>query len=247
MTFSAFGTLRAIAACCLCVAIAFASPATALSQDGPPKPVMDLKPGVFKYKIRMEIDGKVVPADLTHTIKAQAGAWVVFDTLKMINFTAVDSEVVERKTLLSRSRTYRDPTTSVDLSYAGRMVKGTVTNKGETRAVNLDMGGLPFANGPSGQDAVAALPLAQGYSSEFPNFSYVRQEVAQQQIRVLGSDTVTVPAGTFDTWKVLTISADGGSGDTAALWIDKKSRRVVKMASTLLGRNEMTATIELTK
>jgi hypothetical protein len=239
---------RAFARWSLGVALAIAAPSVAMAQsDDPPKPVVDLKPGTSNYKTRLEINGRVVPMELTHTVKAQNGAWLVTDMLKMANYTAVDSGIIEKKTLISRTRIFHDPNTTVNMQFSGRTATGTITNKGQTRPISLDMGGVLFGDGPGGQDVIAALPLANGYSAEFRNFKYETLQVAQQQLRVLGADTVTVPAGTFDTWKVLVISADGGPGDTAALWIDKKSRRVVKFASTLLGRNEMIATAELTK
>jgi len=185
--------------------------------------------------------------ELTHTVKAQGGTWIVTDELRFANYTAIDSGIVERKTLVSRSRTFHDPTTAVDMRFAGRTATGTITSKGQVQPIYIDMGGALFADGPGGQDVIAALPLANGYTADFRNFKYDTRQIAQQQLRVLGTDTVTVPAGTFNTWKVLIISADGGPGDTAAIWVDKASRRVVKIASTLLGRNEMIATAELTK
>jgi hypothetical protein len=230
------------------VVLTLALPVTGLAQtDDLPKPVVDLKPGRFNYKTRMEINGRVVPMDLTHTVKSQGSTWVITDSLKFAGYTAVDSGIIEKKTLISRSRTFHDPTTSVDMRFAGRNATGTITTKGQTQPISINIGGVLFADGPGGQDVISALPLANGYSTEFLNFKYETQQIAQQQLRVLGADSVTVPAGTFDTWKVLIISADGGPGDTAAMWIDKKSRRVVKIASTLLGRNEMIVTAELTK
>jgi hypothetical protein len=127
------------------------------------------------------------------------------------------------------------------------MATGTITTRGQTKPVYIDMHGVLFADGPGAQDAIAALPLGRGYNAEFLNFDTETQEVSQLQLRVLGSEIVTVPAGRFNTWKVLTTSANGGPGQTAAYWIDKKSRRVVKFATTLLEQNEDLATAELTK
>jgi hypothetical protein len=223
------------------------SRAASAQDDEAPKPVVDLKPGTANYDAHFEINGRLVPLEYTRTIKAQGGAWLVVETVKMASYTAIDSALVARKTLIPRRRVFRDPTAAVDLQFVGRRVSGTIVSKGQTVPIDADMGGVPFADGPAGPDAVAALPLAQGYTTEFRTFDANTRQVSPVQLRVLGSDTVTVPAGTFSTWKVLTVAADGGAGETAAMWIDKKSRRVVKMATTLLGRNEMVATLELTR
>jgi hypothetical protein len=45
-------------------------------------------------------------------------------------------------------------------------------------------------------------------------------------------ESVTVPAGTFDAYKVEVTSADGGS-DKETLWIAKDSRKPVKTTAVL--------------
>ena len=50
-----------------------------------------------------------------------------------------------------------------------------------------------------------------------------KQKVKLMQLRVAGSETVTVPAGTFDAFKVELSSADGGP-DKSTVWIAKDTR-----------------------
>ena len=91
------------------VAILLAAPQAASAQSNDiPKPAVDLKPGTSNYRTRLEIDGQVVPMELTHTVKAQGGTWIVTDELRFANYTAIDSGIIERKTLVSRSRTFHD-------------------------------------------------------------------------------------------------------------------------------------------
>jgi hypothetical protein len=212
-----------------------------------PKPVAAPTPGTSIYKAQLEIDGKLVPLDLARTVKLVKGAWVITEVTTMSNYIAIDSTFLDKKTLIPLRRVMRDPTLSLELRFIGNMATGTITTRGQTKPVYIDMHGVLFADGPGAQDAIAALPLGRGYNAEFLNFDTETQEVSQLQLRVLGSEIVTVPAGRFNTWKVLTTSANGGPGQTAAYWIDKKSRRVVKFATTLLEQNEVLATAELTK
>ncbi|MGH7490157.1 MAG: hypothetical protein ACREMY_31800, partial [bacterium] len=88
-------------------------------------------------------------------------------------------------------------------------------------------------------------PLAKNYSTEFRNFNIGSQLVKTLQLRVIDDETVTVPAGTFDTWKALIISLDGGS-DTYALWVDKRSHRVVKVGMSIPNMGDALVTGELT-
>jgi len=238
---------RSLAILLLGVVNAAGAPIVLAAQNAPPKPVIGLTQGTSIYRANLEIDGRQVPLDLARTVKLQKGVWVITEVTTMSNYVAIDSTVLDKKTLVPKRRVMRDPTLFLELQYVGNMASGTITTRGQMRPINLDMHGVLFADGPGAQDAIAALPLARGYNAEFLNFDTQTQQVSELQLRVLGSEMVRVPAGRFNTWKVLTTSATGGPGQTAAYWIDKKSRRVVKFATTLLGQNDVIATAELTK
>jgi hypothetical protein len=61
---------------------------------------------------------------------------------------------------------------------------------------------------------------------------------------VVATETLTVPAGTFDTWKVEVTSAEGGPG-TTTVWVDQKTRKVVKTSATLPQMGGAVVTTEL--
>ena len=100
--------------------------------------------------------------------------------------------------------------------------------------------GLPLLAGV----AVAALLLAEGYTTTFRNFDVQKQKEKLVQLKVVGSESVTVPAGTFDTFKVELSSADGGA-DKETLWIAKDSRKPVKSSAVLGSMGGATVTKEL--
>ena len=56
-----------------------------------------------------------------------------------------------------------------------------------------------------------------------------------KQLKVLGSESVTVPAGTFDAYK-LEIVADNDA-DKQTVWIDKATRKVLKISAVLPNLN----------
>ena len=63
-------------------------------------------------------------------------------------------------------------------------------------------------------------------------------------LKVVGTESVTVPAGTFDAYKVELASADGGA-DKQTLWIAKDSRKPLKMTAVLASMGGATMTMEL--
>jgi hypothetical protein len=246
----------AIARWSIAVTIASTAPMTTMAQASDPVPVADataprpvanLKPGTARYKWRLDAGAHSLIMDVVRTIKDQKGAWLVTETNTIPGFTITDEGTIDKKTLILRKRRMNQGDIVADLQYPGSRVTGTIIIKGQTRPIDIDMGGPSLGDGPGGQDVIATLPLAKAYSTTLRSFDITSQRVQMVQLRVMGTDTVTVPAGTFNTWKVLMTSADGSYAETGALWIDKKSRRVVKMATTVPELNGAVGTGELVK
>ena len=68
-----------------------------------------------------------------------------------------------------------------------------------------------------------------------------RQQVKTKELKVVGSEQVTVSAGTFDAFKVEITSSDGAK---TTLWVAKTPRKAVKQVMAL---NGATVTAELQK
>ena len=64
------------------------------------------------------------------------------------------------------------------------------------------------------------------------------------QLKVSGTEKVTVPAGQFDTWKVDITSGEGGP-DKVTVWVAKDTRTPVKSAAILPDMGGATMVAEL--
>ena len=212
-----------------------------------PKPAAELTAGTATYKARIEAGGQTIPMDLTRTVKEVNGAWVVNETSQLPMGTIQDEATIDKGTLLLRKRVIHQGPAVIDVSFADNRATGKMTVNGQERPITADLGGALFADGAGANDVIAALPLAEGYNTTFRNFDLMSQKVKLRQLKVTGSEKVTVPAGTFDAWKVAITPADGGSGESTTLWVDKASRRVVKMSSVIPEMNGAISTAELTK
>jgi transcription antitermination factor NusG len=115
---------------------------------------------------------------------------------------------------------------------------------GQDRPVSADLGGDLFADAAGAQQVIGCLPLSEGYSATFRNFDLQKQKPKLMQLKVAGSETVTVAAGKFETFKVEITSADGGT-DQSTVWIAKDSRQAVKVSSVMGAMGGATMTAEL--
>jgi hypothetical protein len=64
------------------------------------------------------------------------------------------------------------------------------------------------------------------------------------QLKVSGSESVTVPAGAFETFKVEITSAEGGP-ERVTVWVAKEARKPVKIAMSMPQMGGATMTAEL--
>ena len=199
---------------------------------GVPKVAFPWSAGKSSYAGKIEAGGQTIPLSTTQTIEEQGGNWVVTGTAKMPMGDAVDITTLDKATLVPRKRSIKQGPAAIELTFADGKATGTVAMGGEPKPLSVDLGGELFADGVGGNEAIAALPLAEGYSTTYRNFDVRQQKVQMKQAKVTGAESVTVPAGTFEAWKVDIASAEGEPGQTT-IWVAKDSRKVVKVNATM--------------
>jgi hypothetical protein len=107
-----------------------------------------------------------------------------------------------------------------------------MTQNGQSKPIDVDMGGVAFADGGGAFDVLSRLPLAVNYTTTYRNFDVQKQKGQVKQLKVVGTESVTVPGGTFDAYKVELVAADNDA-DKTTLWIATDSHKVVKIVATL--------------
>jgi len=210
-----------------------------------PKPAVDLKPGTSKYQAKIALGSQQMEMSLATTIKDENGAWTAISTQDSPAGKATYTSTLEKGTLILQKRNMSfGQAASVSLDFARNKAAGSMTMNGQERPIAVDLGGPLFADAAGSEQSIACLPLAEGYSATFRNFDVMKQKVKLMQLKVAGSESVTVPAGTFDAFKVELTSADGGA-DKSTIWIAKDSRKPVKIAQFIPEMGGATMTAEL--
>jgi hypothetical protein len=181
---------------------------------------------------------------LSTTIKEENGAWTATDVMESPMGQATDVSTLEKGTLLLKSREAKQGPATITLKIIGNKAEGSMSMGGQDKPISQDLGGPLFADAAGAPQSIASLPLADGYTATFRNFDLQKQKVKLMQLKVTGSESVTVPAGTFDAYKVELSSADGGA-DKTTLWIAKESRSAVKIAAVMSSMGGAVLTAEL--
>ena len=187
-------------------------------RSGTPKPAVDL--GAVDGQLQGDDRGRRPdhPARRSRsTVKEENGAWVVSETAKTPMGDMADTTTLEKGTLVAEEALGLAGPVAIALAFEGNKATGTMTMNGQSKPIDAELGGALFADGAGTHNVIATLPLAEGYTTTFRNFNVQSQKVALKQLKVVGVEEVTVPAGTFKAWKVEESSAEGEPGTTTHL------------------------------
>ena len=241
----------------LCQPSLFAQAALPANQTsnsvGLPKPAMNLPTGTWKYREENVIRG--IPKRNDHStfsvsIKDDGGAWTVTTAYEFPEGPVTDVSTLDKGTLILRKEAFKHflhpgqpwKPVAIELDFTDNKVTGTMKYvSGQDKPVAMELGGPVFAD-PAGW--IGCLPLADGYSTTFQYFDVDRLPIKPQatikrvQLKVVGAERVTVPAGTFDSYKIELTAADGRSSKET-VWITKDSRILVKAS----GSDELYGTV----
>jgi hypothetical protein len=211
-----------------------------------PKPVVDLKPGTANYSASIALGGQTIPLTVKTETKEENGAWVATRTIVTPQGEITDTSNIEKGTLVLKHRVYKQGPVVFDIDFKDNKASGSMTMNGESKPIAVDLGGVVFGDGAGNFDVLAALPLAEGYVTSFRNLDLQKQKLELKNLKVVGVESVTVPAGTFEAYKVEVTSAEN-EADKTTIWIAKDSRTVAKISSVLPQLNGAILTSELTK
>jgi dipeptidyl aminopeptidase/acylaminoacyl peptidase len=211
-----------------------------------PKPTMDLKAGNSNYSASLAIGGQTIPLTMKSETKEENGAWVVTETVVTPQGEITDTSNIEKGTLVLKHRLYKQGPVVFEVDFKDNKATGSMSMNGQAKPIAVDVGGDIFGDGAGAFDAVAALPLAEGYTVSFRNMDLQKQKLELKNLKVVGVESVTVPAGTFEAYKVEITAADN-EADKTTIWIAKDSRKVAKISAVLTQLNGAILTSELTQ
>ena len=209
-----------------------------------PKPAVDLSAGKYSYKATIVAGPQTVPLTTITEIKEDGNSWIATEIADSPYGKTIDVATVEKGSLILKHRSITQGPVVVELDFKGNKVTGTMTNAGKAKPIEVDLGGIVFADGGGAFDVLARLPLAAGYSTTFRNFDVQKQKAQIKNLKVAGTESITVPGGTFDAYKVEVVDAND-EADKQTIWIAKDSHKVVKIVATLPSMGGAILTSEL--
>jgi dipeptidyl aminopeptidase/acylaminoacyl peptidase len=183
-----------------------------------------LKPSKMKYKGNAAVRGQEIAMDVA---VACAGAkrggqdvWRIISEQSSPMGAAIDTFDVDVKTLKPVYRGVKQGGVTVKVNYTDTAIKGAINMPGREMPLDTKLEAPVFGSDTALDVVVASLPLAPGYMTTLRTFDILSQAVKVMSVEVVGVEKVTVPAGTFNAFKVELKNLDGEAGG-GTVYIDK--------------------------
>lgn len=221
------------------------APVTIRNADGDVMQSSDLTPKVLaaafdvsKLKATRDsfvvmVQGQAVGQSVV-AVEAKNGGWTFTENTNLMNGmvaqrTTLDNDAALAPVSLEQGGSTQGQQTKTAIAFAGGKATGSAQTPSQTgpqtKTVNVDL--------PKGTIAAEALQMAlplfrwaDKASFTLNVFTAGKGTVAPLTLTVVGSESVTVPAGTFDSWKI-----EQKGGDAAVIfYIAKADRRLVKIS-----------------
>lgn len=209
-----------------------------------PKPVHVLEAGSREYTATIRMGDQEMKMTVTRTVEEVDGNWRVTETAKGPMGEVSDSEVLAMGTLTPVERHTVQGPVEIRLNYTDEKVEGTFNMSGQQQDVNVDLDGPIYSDGAGSALVVSALPLAEGYEARYGTFDLMGQKVRPMKLAVNGVEEVTVPAGTFEAFRVDVQPASGDPGGST-LWVSTDGYEVVKVETRVPQMGGAVVTSEL--
>ncbi|HXK60786.1 MAG TPA: DUF3108 domain-containing protein, partial [Acidobacteriota bacterium] len=201
--------------------------------------------GAFNYLGQIQLGERKMEVKLKTDIRETEEGWAVSDLITLPMVEMSDASVLDKNDLTLLKRAVKQGPVTIETAFRDNRVQGKMNmGNGQEQPIDADVGGALFADGAGFQFVIAALPLAEGYSTTYRNFDLQQQKVKLLRLTVSGSEEITVPAGTFDAYRLEVSSADGGPEKTT-IWVSKEGRKPVKTSSVLPGMGGAVMTLEM--
>ncbi len=186
-------------------------------------------PGSRSYTLDVSAGGQTMSLGSTHT--AERGqrdgreVWLAIQTTTLPGGSAVDTTWLDAATLRPVARHVHQGAATITLDYGETGVTGAIDAGARHMDVNVRSDAPLYGEDFALELAIGAMPLEPGYATTVHQLNVMQGTTSPVRVAVTGTEDVTVPGGTFDTWVVTTTP---GNGPTSTFWIDRESRRAVK-------------------
>ena len=219
----------------------------AATADLPPADGSLLQLGALSYQTSLKVQGQDFNIDVTRSLVEDGETLRIIDATQTPMGSAVDTFFVDRSTLRPMRRSAQQGQGTMTMTYSDTELTGEMKMSGQSMPVQVTLDAPVVGDGGALDTYIVALPLEAGYTATVRTFSPMTQQVRPMRIEVTGTETVEVPAGSFETHVVTATPLDGEAAGTATYYVATGGPRFVVKSVTkmpaMMGGGEATSVL----
>lgn len=192
-----------------------------------------LASGTSSYKQSIEVRGQKIEGTTTVVLSKAADGWLSVETTVTPMGSAIDSLWLSTATLAPTRRVVNQGQARIEVNAHGDSIVGLIDAGARKMPIAVKTTAPVYMKAGGFNAALATLPLAADYTAGVRLFDLMGGAATEHSIKVIGSESVRVSAGTFEAFKVQLQAADG-SGTPDTFWITTSApHRVVRSEQAL--------------
>ncbi|HSJ14453.1 MAG TPA: prolyl oligopeptidase family serine peptidase [Longimicrobiales bacterium] len=198
-----------------------------------PLPAVDaaaLAPASASYRTTLTMGGREMVIESENSLRREdvdgRAAWRLESTMTGAMGEGSDVWYLDATSLRPIRRSVSQGPARIEVEY-GDTIRGSITVGAQEIPVTGTTTAPVFGDQAALDLVLTALPLAEGYRTTLRTFEVgAQQRQRLWSLHVEGAESVTVPGGTFDTWKTVVSPLDG-EGGAQTLWITRTTPRLI--------------------
>ena len=212
-----------------------AAPQGPASAETAPLPVVNmdlLRPMSLVYKGKALVMGQEVNFGIERSFAKGAPdaalSWRIVSEQTSEMGSSIDTFDVDGSTFLPIRWSGRQGPATVVLNFTASTVKGAINMDGKEMPVDVALPAPVFGDGSSLEVLIGGLPLAPGYETTLRVFDFQMQKARAMTLAVTGTESITVPAGSFECLKLEIKPIGDDSGGSTIFVYEKNPRCMIR-------------------
>lgn len=209
-----------------------------------PKPTEDLKEGTFNYAVKLAAGPQNIAMDMTRDVKKENGKWTIIDAVKSPMGEIREQSTLEPITLKCLMRIMKQGPATVEMNYSDTEVNGNVDmGNGQKKPMAIKLERPIVVDGAGADLVLARVPFKEGEIATMETVDVMTAQIKKYEVKLVGTEKITVPAGSFDTYIISMNQIDGGEKST--FWISAADKKMIKTEAILPQMGNAKMTVEL--
>ncbi|RAW03468.1 S9 family peptidase [Pseudochryseolinea flava] len=208
-----------------------------------PKFTSDLRAEKSNYVFTFSGGGQKMAMNMTRDVKLENGKWIVTDAVTSPQFSVSDQNVFEPKTLKATHRSIKQGPINIEVDYTESGATGTTDMNGVKKNINASFEKHVLSDGAGLDLLIARMPIKENFATVIEVYDGSKDKIKRLNVKVVAKESVTVPAGTFEAYKIEVAQVDGPEKFTS--WMGTKDLNMIKSEGLVPEMPNASITVEL--